>query len=102
MPLLNSKNRVLTLITAGATIGIVTGFAVPLAASYQHQKFYQPTRAQLPSETVVVPTLAPSVAVVPEDRDSEMARLAARNRRLEALVATLRKKAEGEVQHPDD
>ena len=101
MPWLNPKNRVMTLITAGATLGIVAGFAVPLAASYQHQKFYQPTRAQMPSETFVVPTLIPPVAVAPQDPDTQMARLAARNRRLEALVATLRKKTEGEAQRPN-
>ena len=88
MHLPKPKNRVWTLITAAATLGIVTGFAVPLAASYQHQKFYQPTRAQMPRETIVIPTLAP------EDPNSEVAKLAARNRRLEALVATLRKKAQ--------
>jgi hypothetical protein len=96
------KNRVWTLITAATTVGIVAGFAVPLAASYQHQKFYQPTKSQLPAETVIIPTLAPTVVVVPEDPNSAMARLADRNRRLEALVATLRKEAKGAVQHPNE
>jgi hypothetical protein len=41
------------------------------------------------------------VAIVAED-DSEVARLAARNRRLEALVATLRKEAVSKIQRRHD
>src|ERR1035441_7546915 len=36
------SNRFWSMIGLAATIGIVTGFAVPLASSYQSQKFYQP------------------------------------------------------------
>lgn len=99
------STRFWTLVTLVATVGIVTGFAIPLAASYQSQKFYEPTAAQLPNAAVVViPTAVPVEMVAPTvDRDAEMARLAARNRRLEVLVNVLRQKAETAAgERPDD
>jgi hypothetical protein len=89
------SNRFWSMIGLAATIGIVTGFAVPLASSYQSQKFYQATPTQLPKSAIlVIPTLVPTSGVasgVPENQNADMVRLVARNRRLEALVATLQK-----------
>lgn len=74
---------------AGLTMigGMVTGFALPVAASYQTAKIYVPSPAQISRANVLeVPTLAAA------DPDSEVERLKARNRRLEALLATLRER----------
>ena len=87
------STRFWTLVTLVATVGIVTGFAVPLAASYQSQKYYQPSPGQIPSSAVlVIPTVAQPLEPGQQlsERDIEMGRLAARNRRLEALVEALR------------
>jgi cell division protein FtsB len=67
----------------GATIlaGMVTGFALPIAASYQTEKYYVPRRLAATPEILKIPT-AP-------DPDSEIARLRARNRELEAQIASL-------------
>lgn len=91
------SSRFWSMIGLAATIGIVTGFAVPLASSYQSQRFYQPTLAQTPKSAIlVIPTLVPAarVAVAGSEKLSpDVERLAARNRRLEALWAALRKKS---------
>lgn len=99
------STRFWTLITFVATVGIVTGFAVPLAASYQSQKYYQPAPSQIPASAVlVIPTIAPPPELAQQlsERDIEMGRLAARNRRLEALVEALRKKSQTSGERPQD
>ena len=104
MRLNSRKTAFWTLLSIALSIGIVTGFSLPLAGSYQTQRVYQPTAAQLPKAAVIViPTInaLPAAAAATTDRDSEVARLAARNRRLEALVASLRQRVSN-VQRPND
>jgi hypothetical protein len=101
--LISRPNAFWTLLSLALSIGIVTGFSLPLAGSYQSQRFYQPTFAQLPKAAVVImPSVSPVPATVAaaRDRDSEVARLAARNRRLEALVAGLRQRVDATAQRP--
>jgi hypothetical protein len=70
--------------------GMVMGFALPIASSYQTVKIYTPPSRELTRAHVLeIPTLA---AEEPAVRDSEVERLKARNRRLEALLATLRRR----------
>jgi len=63
---------------AGLTMigGMVAGFALPMASSYQTAQAYVPSSAQMTASKA----------------DSEMERLKAHNRRLEALLAALREK----------
>jgi hypothetical protein len=82
---------------AGLTIigGMVTGFALPIASSYQTAQFYVPPPVNVSrSKVLEVPTLSPPPeTVAAADRDSEVERLKARNRRLEALLAALRQRS---------
>jgi len=67
---------------AGLTMigGMVAGFALPMASSYQTTQVYVPSTAQIAAQ------------VSPAKADLEVERLKARNRRLEALLAALREK----------
>ena len=81
--------------------GIVTGFALPIASSYEARstsEIYVPPAHSLVKvpRVLEVATIAPSstvVAVAQVNRDSEVERLKSRNRRLEALLATLRQRS---------
>ncbi len=69
-----------------ASLGVVTGFAVPLAARHD------PQRLPVAEGTVITDPNVTIVEVPAADnaKDDEVAALKARNRRLEALVAALR------------
>ena len=93
---ITGKNSLGTLIGLAATLGLATGFAIPLASSYQSSNDFQPKRVEAPKVAVLeiaplTPPL-PFAAAASADRDSEIARLTARNRRLEVLLATLRQR----------
>jgi len=84
---LGRRSSLWTLIVLAVTLGIATGFAIPLAASYQPKEFFHAKQVERP---VTVLEIQPVSA--PVNRDSEVERLSARNRRLEALLAALRSK----------
>ncbi len=76
----------------GAAVGILTGFGVPLAASYQPSSdFHSKTDPALSVAVLEIPTVPPPTSY-DLTRDLEVARLEARNRRLLALLSTLRKR----------
>lgn len=89
--------KMLTLTTIG---GIVTGFALPIASSYDARnsaELYVPSAQSLKNSpkvfevpAIVIASAGATVANV--NHDSEVERLKARNRRLEALLATLRQR----------
>jgi len=81
---------------AGLTMigGMVVGFALPVASSYQTAKVYFPSASQLAPVNPVETDAEMAVSIV--DRDTEVERLKARNRRLEALLAALRQRNAGQ------
>lgn len=52
----------LRLVLAAASIGMVAGFGLPLVSSFQTQRIYKPTIAQIPANSVLE---IPSVAEAP-------------------------------------
>ena len=94
-----SNNTFWVLLLLAGVVGLASGFAVPLAASYQPKNAFHETPTQEVLE--VVPVAAPVVSNYDVARDLEVEQLAARNRRLEALVASLRRrKAEAQAPKP--
>jgi hypothetical protein len=92
-----------TLVGTTVTGGIVTGFAVPLAAAYQPKSFFNPKTVDKREVAVleIQPVVSgPSTVVV--NVDPEMERLSERNRRLEALIAALRQKRADEARQSVD
>jgi hypothetical protein len=104
-PLVGKPNFFWTLVGVAVTAGILTGFAVPLAASYQPESFFNPKTVEKRNVAVleIQPLVsAPQPSTVVVDVDPEMERLAERNRRLVALIATLRQRKADEPRQPAD
>ena len=92
------NNKFWALILVAIVAGLATGFSVPLFASYRPKQVFEPQEMERNGETVMEILPAPAEPVGDDvEHDSEVQALAARNRRLEALVATLRKEKAAEA-----
>lgn len=89
------KNNFWALVLMASLIGLSIGFAVPLLASYQTKTVFQPVLNERTSAEVleITPAVVASPSSANQDlkRDTEVAKLVARNRRLKVLVETLQR-----------
>jgi hypothetical protein len=96
------NNKFWVLVLVAIIAGLATGFSVPLLASYRPKGVLEPQGMERNGETVMEILPAPAEPVRYDvERDSEVEALAARNRRLEVLVATLRREKAAEAERAE-